>query len=223
MEARDALAQAAALDPANFGRTLLSRSRAGRHERLRGRGAQASRRGPNQPATPLRAFSARYALEVAGDLDAAMKAYQELISLDEKSAFGQLGLGALLVSRARPTRPSPPSSALSSLDPDHFEAHWALGRALALAKRYPEAVEAFERAVPSRRSVPTAIYQLGLALQRVGRADEAKRELDAAARITTAFRTGTTRKAKVKRQRAKGKRGRVKRGGEEEARGEGSA
>lgn len=192
VEARDALTQATALDASNFdayyylGRVQGDMKDYANAARSLGAAVKLN------PQHLFARFLYGYALEVTGELDAAMNEYQSLIKLNESSAFGQLGLGALLVKQNKLDEAIAALGRAISLDASIFEAHWTLGRALALAKRYPEAVEAFEKAVALAPERSDGHYQLGLALQRAGRAEEAKRELDTAARITTAFRTGTT-------------------------------
>ena len=61
-----------------------------------------------------------------------------------------------------------------ALDPKEFEAHWALGRALALKERYGDAVQSFQTAISLVPGRSDAHYQLGLALRRLGRTEEAR-------------------------------------------------
>jgi len=87
-----------------------------------------------------------------------------------------------------------PLSRAVSLDPKEFEAHWALGRALALKERYPDAVESFQKAVAIAPARSDAHYQLGLALKRLGRTEEANREFAIVERLNAEFRTNTSPK-----------------------------
>lgn len=192
VEARDALTQATALDPSNFDAFYYLGRVQGDMRDYAGAVRSLSTAVHLNPRHSFARFLYGYALEVTGELEAALDEYRELVRLDENSAIGQMGLGAILVKQGKTNEAIAALKRAISLDSSLFEAHWALGRALALAKRYPEAVEAFEKAVALAPERPDGHYQLGLTLQRVGRPDEAKRELDAAARITTAFRTGTT-------------------------------
>ena len=117
--------------------------------------------------------------------------YQELLRIDAQSAIGQLGLGALLVKQGKTEEAISALKRSTSLDPKSFEAHWALGRAFALADRFSEAAEVLKTAVTLAPYRADARYQLGLALRRLGRAEEAKREFDLVDKINTEFRTST--------------------------------
>lgn len=190
VEARDALMQAAALDPTNFdAHYYLGRVQGDMRDYVAAIRSLSTAVKLN-PKHAFARFLYGYALEVTGELDAALAEYQALIQLDENSAFGQLGLGALLVKQGKLEEAVAALRRSIALDASIAEAHWSLGRALALAKRYPEAAEAFQKSVELAPTRPDGHYQLGLMLQRLGRAEEAKRALDAAARLTKAFRTG---------------------------------
>ena len=81
-----------------------------------------------------------------------------------------------------------------TLDPKEFEAHWALGRALALMESYSDAVQSFQTAVSLAPNRSDAHYQLGLALKRLGRTEEANREFAIVERLNAEFRTSTSPK-----------------------------
>jgi Flp pilus assembly protein TadD len=81
-----------------------------------------------------------------------------------------------------------------ALDAQEFEAHWALGRALALREKYQDAVSSFQKAIAIAPNRSDAHYQLGLALKRLGRTDEANREFAIVERLNTEFRTGSVPK-----------------------------
>jgi Flp pilus assembly protein TadD len=79
----------------------------------------------------------------------------------------------------------------AALGPKEFEAHWALGRALALKERYADALHSFQTAVLLEPNRSDAHYQLGLALRRLGRTDEANREFALVERLNKDFRNST--------------------------------
>jgi NAD(P)-dependent dehydrogenase (short-subunit alcohol dehydrogenase family) len=66
----------------------------------------------------------------------------------------------------------------------------ASGRADALAGRYADAVESLKAATALAPYRSDAHYQLGLALRRLGRDDEARREFETVDKLNTEFRTG---------------------------------
>ena len=69
-----------------------------------------------------------------------------------------------------------------------------MGRALALKERYADAVQSFQTAVTLAPNRSDAHYQLGLALRRLGRMEEANREFAIVERLNTEFRTSTNPK-----------------------------
>ena len=58
--------------------------------------------------------------------------------------------------------------------PDEFDTRFALGRAYLLTNKYQTAIEQLEIAVKLRPEIAEGFYQLGLALQKNGRREEAK-------------------------------------------------
>lgn len=190
VEARDALAQATALDPSDFDAHYYLGRVQGDIKDYVGSVKSLGAAVRLEPRHQFARFLYGYALELTGEFEAAMKEYEELVKQNPDSAYGQLGLGALLVKQGKSDEAVAALRRSIALDASIFESHWSLGRALAIAKRYPEAIEAFRAAVALAPGRPDGHYQLGLALQRTGQPDEAKRAFDEAARITTAFRTG---------------------------------
>ncbi|MDQ3042942.1 MAG: tetratricopeptide repeat protein, partial [Acidobacteriota bacterium] len=57
--------------------------------------------------------------------------------------------------------------------PDEFDTRFALGRAYLLTNKYQTAIEQLESAVKLRPEIAEGFYQLGLALQKSGRREEA--------------------------------------------------
>ena len=108
--------------------------------------------------------------------------------------MGQLGMGALLIKQGKIDEALTALKRAVTLDANSFEAHWALGRALALKENYAEAVPTFQTAVSLAPNRSDAHYQLGLALKRLGRTEEANREFAIVERLNTEFRTSTTPK-----------------------------
>ena len=193
LEAADALAQAATLDPQNFDAHFYL----GRVQYAAKEHAAAAKSLRAAVALNPRHAEARFflgtVLEAAGESAAAAAAYQELIRAEPESAYGQVGLGALLVKQGRTDEAVAALRRAVSLDPQNFEAHLSLGRALALASRFEEAVAPLGRATALAPERSDAHYQLGLALRRLGRAGEAAREFAVVERLNAEFREGRPR------------------------------
>jgi len=67
-----------------------------------------------------------------------------------------------------------------------------LGRAFALKEQYAAAAESFKKAVAIAPGRSDAHYQLGLALRRLGRTEDANREFAIVEKLNTEFRKGTS-------------------------------
>src|SRR5918912_1657627 len=101
VEARDALMQAAALDPNSFDAYYyLGRVQGDMKDYV---GAIGSLRQAVKldPRHQFARFLLGYALEVTGQLDAAQAEYQSLVDIDKTSAVGQMGLGAIALKQGR--------------------------------------------------------------------------------------------------------------------------
>jgi tetratricopeptide (TPR) repeat protein len=191
-EARDSLAQAVALDPANFDAQLyLGRAQYALKDYA---GAAQSLQAAVKlnPRHPEARFFLGTVLEANGDSAAALAVYEELVKLDAASAYGQLGYGALLVKRGQTAEAVAALQKATQLDTENFEAHWALGRAYMLAEKYAEAIDALKRAVALAPERADAHFQLGQALRRLGRNQEAAQEFAIVERLNKAFRQGQT-------------------------------
>lgn len=129
-------------------------------------------------------------LETAGESEKALQQYQEIVKLDEKSFFGQVGLGALLVKQGKLDEAVAALQQAILLDKNSFEAHWALGRAFLLQEKFAEAAEVLQKAVEMQPNRTDARYQFALALRRLGRSEEARREFDLVEKINKEFREG---------------------------------
>ena len=188
-EARDALAQSAALDPNSFdAHYYLGRVQGDMKDYV---GAVESLRHAVQlnPHHQFARFLLGYALEVSGQFDAALADYQALVQIDPTSAVGQMGLGAISLKQDKIDEAITALQRSVTLDSTIFEARWSLGLALARAKRDAEAAEQFRKAIELAPGRPDGHYQLGLALQRMARKDEAAR----VCLVPTAAVSGETR------------------------------
>lgn len=191
-EARDALTQAAALDPNSFDAYYYLGRVQGDLKDAVGAIESLRRAVKLNPQHQFARFLLGHALEVSGQFDAALAEYQTLVKIDAASAIGQMGLGAISLKQDKLDEAIAALQRAIALDPVLFEAHWALGLAFVRARRDAEAIEEFKKAITLAPGRPDGHYQLGLALQRTGRKEEAAREFETAKRITTEFRTGTT-------------------------------
>ena len=192
VEAIESLTQAAALAPNNFDAVFYL-----------GRLQYLSRDYPNalrnlQAAAGLQPknIEARFFLgsvyEALNESDKALAEYQEIIKRDEKSFYGQVGTGALLVKQGKLDEAVKALTQAVALEKDSFEANWALGRALILQEKFTEAADALQKAVTLQPTRTDARYQYAIALRRLGKAEEAKREFDLVEKLNKEFREGKT-------------------------------
>jgi tetratricopeptide (TPR) repeat protein len=131
-------------------------------------------------------------LEALGESEKALAEYREMVRLDEKSFYGQLGLGALLVKQDKLTEAVEALQRALALDKESFEANWALGRAYVLQEKFADAVTVLQKAITLQPKRTDARYQFAIALRRLGRADEAKREFELVESLNREFREGKT-------------------------------
>ena len=191
-EASEALAQAVALDSANFDAVFnLGRVR---YVQKDYQGAIKSLREAvrMRPKFAEARFFLGTSLESAGDSAAALSEYQELIKLDPESAYGQVGAGAVLLKQGKKDEAISALRRAIAIDPKNFEAHWSLGRALMLSELYIEAVNVLQVAVKLDPQRADAHYQLGQGLRRLGRNEEAGREFAIVEKLNSEFRTNTS-------------------------------
>lgn len=187
-EAVESLTQAVALNPASFdanfylGRAqYTAKDYVAAIKSLR----QAVALNPNQAEAR---FFLGTVLEITGDSAEALKQYEQLVKLEPESVFGQIGLGALLVKQGEIDEAIVILRKAVALKMNNYESHWALGRALMLKEQYEAAVESFKRAIAVAPERAEAHYQLGLALRRLGRNEEAAKELQTAEKLNKDFR-----------------------------------
>ena len=187
-EAVESLTQAVALEPNDFDANFYL----GRVQYALRNYADALK--PLQTAVRLKPnnIEARFflgtVLEAIGDSEKALNEYQEIVKLDEKSFFGQVGLGALYFKQGKLGEAVSALNSALTLDKESFEANWALGRALILQEKFAESVPVLQKAVQLQPNRTDARYQLGIALRRLGRTDEAKREFDLVEKLNREFR-----------------------------------
>jgi tetratricopeptide (TPR) repeat protein len=189
-EAMDSLLQAVALQPNNFDANFYL-----------GRVQYASREYANalkslqksveiKPANVEARFFLGTVFEALGESEKALNEYREIVKLDEKSFFGQVGLGALLAKQGKIDDAIISLNRAIALDKNSFEANWALGRVYILQEKFAEAENVLQKAVSLQPNRTDARYQLGLALRRLGKPAEAKREFDLVEKLNREFREG---------------------------------
>lgn len=128
--------------------------------------------------------------EALNESEKALTEYQEIVKLDEKSFYGQIGLGALLVKQGKLEEAIIALNNAIKLDSKSFEANWALGRALVLQEKFAEAENILRTAVELQPNRTDARYQYAIALRRLGKTEEAKREFELVEKINKEFREG---------------------------------
>lgn len=109
----------------------------------------------------------------------ALSAFQEAIALDGADPLYPNALGLLLLDLGRPDMALDQFRRATELDPLYAEAHLNTGVALAEGRQWPEAVEAYRKAIalPTLGARYNAYQNLGLALFHAGHPREAEEAL----------------------------------------------
>ena len=111
--------------------------------------------------------------------DAGERAKQEFlkeIAIDPKNAGAQYILGELARRDEKCDEAIPRFSEAAKLDANFGEAYLGWGACLVAMKRYEEAINPLEIAVRMQQGNPAAHYNLGVALSRTGKKEEAEKE-----------------------------------------------
>jgi tetratricopeptide (TPR) repeat protein len=143
------------------------------------------------------------ALESAGDIDAALAAYLDLVKREPEAAEGHLGLGVLLTKRGGTDAEKGIAELRTAvrIDPNQYEAQVNLGRVLLKQKLTAESIEPLKRAAELAPSNPEPHFQLALAYRRLGLNDKAIAETAIVKRIHESRRgEGAQTKSKVPEQ-----------------------
>lgn len=189
-EATESLIQAVALSPNNFDAVFYL----GRLQYLARDFVAAQRNLETAAGLQPKNIEAKFFLgstrEALGESDKALGEYQEIVKLDPNSYFGKIGLGALLVKQGKTDEAALVLGEAVKLEPASFEANWAFGRALMLQEKFLDALIPLETATRLQPNRTDARYQFAIALRRLGRADEAKREFDLVEKLNREFREG---------------------------------
>ncbi len=138
----------------------------------------------DQPAAHLN-LGAVYAN--LGEVDKALEAYQTALRLDPEFVPAKINLAMLHDQRGDKEKAEAQFRRVVELEPDLADAHYSLGLLLAEnEERLDEASGFLAAAAELMPENPRVHYNLGLALQRLGRPAEAERELTAAHKLAPA-------------------------------------
>ena len=122
-------------------------------------------------------------LQARGDLDGAIREYQQAESLRPEDATGNNALGAALVAQGNPARATEFLWKAIQVRTDYFDAHYNLAFALAGQNDFAEAAKEFQTALRLRPNDAGAEANLGVALAQMGRYGDAKAHLERALQI----------------------------------------
>jgi tetratricopeptide (TPR) repeat protein len=106
--------------------------------------------------------------------DEATKEFLEILRREPNEPRASFNLGDIYLTNGDAAKALPYLEISAKTFPDEFDTRFALGRAYSALKKYPQAILEFEEAVRLRPEIPEGFYQLGLALQKNGRREEAK-------------------------------------------------
>jgi tetratricopeptide (TPR) repeat protein len=133
---------------------------------------------PNVPGIHFRL--GRVALSKSGspaNSDEARKEFEEELKIDPNNAAAEFSLGEIARRGGQWDEAIPHFTNASKLDPGFAEAFLALGMSLNSAERYTEAVVSLERYAKMQPADPAGHYQLSIAYARIGRKEDAAREM----------------------------------------------
>ncbi|HEV2351521.1 MAG TPA: tetratricopeptide repeat protein [Terriglobia bacterium] len=111
--------------------------------------------------------------------DQARQEFEEELKIDPRNAAAEYELGEMARQSRQWDAAIEHFKRAASLDPEFVDALIGLGKSLVSAGRPKDAVEPLERAVRLQPDNPNAHYQLSFAYRRLGREQEAARELAA--------------------------------------------
>ena len=123
------------------------------------------------------------ALARRGQLELAVKQYQEALQLNPGNPKALLNLGAALLQQGKAAEAVEQLRLALEVQPDSPEAHNNLAAALWQQGQHEEALEHFRAAVAARPDYREAIFNLGVALLQSGKAAEAEPQLAEAVRL----------------------------------------
>lgn len=106
--------------------------------------------------------------------DDATREFTEILKRVPNEPRASFNLGDIYLTNGDAAKAVPLLEIAVKTFPDEFDTRFALGRAYLLINKYPAALEQLEIAVRLRPEIAEGFYQLGIALQKMGRSEEAK-------------------------------------------------
>jgi len=106
--------------------------------------------------------------------DDATREFAEILRREPNEPRASFNLGDIYLTNGEAAKAVPFLEIAVVNFPDEFDTRFALGRAYLLTNKYRTAIEQLEIAVRLRPEIAEGFYQLGLALQKNGRREEAK-------------------------------------------------
>jgi tetratricopeptide (TPR) repeat protein len=116
--------------------------------------------------------------ESPASAEEAKKEFEEELKIDPNNAAAEFSLGEIARRGGQWTEAIPHFANASKLDPGFAEAFLALGMSLNSAERYSEAIASLERYVKMLPADPAGHYQLSIAYARIGRKEDAARQME---------------------------------------------
>jgi len=124
-----------------------------------------------------------YALGKKGQIDEAIRQYQEALRLKPDDAFAHYNLGTALYLKGHSDEAIRQFQEAVHLKPDYADAHYNLGTALGTKGQIDEAIRQFQEALRLKPDDALAHNTLGIALGKKGQTDEAIRQFQEALRL----------------------------------------
>lgn len=137
-----------------------------------------------EPSLPGIHYAVGHLLAKFGDRTGALAELNQELKLDPTHAEANGEIGTILVFQDQPGKAIPYLETALRIDPSLFLVHQELGKAYMLQSNYPKAVEELKLAAKTDLD-GSAHYQLGMAYRKMGRTEEARKEIDICARIRT--------------------------------------
>lgn len=106
--------------------------------------------------------------------DDAERVFLDILRRQPNEPRASFNLGDIYLTKGEAARSIPYLETASKSFSDEYDTHLALGRAYLATNAYDKAIEQLEIAVKLRPEIPEGFYQLGLALQKSGRREDAK-------------------------------------------------
>jgi tetratricopeptide (TPR) repeat protein len=136
-------------------------------------------------------------LNEKGQVDEAIRQYQEALRLQPNNADAHYNIGTCLLSKGQTDAAISQFREALRAQPDHVNAHINLGFALLKKGQVSEAITLFREALSLKSNDPLAHFNLGIALERNGQTDEAISEYQEALRLKPDYADAKDRLARA--------------------------